>query len=88
MEEKEIRAELTKLGKESKKASDWLIKLQKYESEDLAKMILIIGDAYSTFEDRGELQYAAGLQALMVGITLALRIIGDEDEEELHGNIV
>ena len=88
MEEKEIREELTKLGKESKKASDWLIKLQKYESEDLAKMILVIGDAYSTFEDRGELQYAAGLQALMVGITLALRILGDEDEEELQGNIV
>ena len=88
MEEKEIREELTKLGKESKKASDWLIKLQKYESEDLAKMILVIGDAYPTFEDRGELQYAAGLQALMVGITLALRILGDEDEKELQGNIV
>ena len=88
MTEKEIREELTKLGKENKNAADWLVKLHDYETEDLAKMILVISDAYPTFKDRSELQYVAGLQALLIGLTLALRIVGDENEKELHGNIV
>ena len=88
MTEKEIREELTKLGKENKNAADWLVKLHDYETEDLAKMILVISDAYPTFKDRSELQYAAGLQALLIGLTIALRIVGDEDEKDIPRNIV
>lgn len=88
MTEKEIRKTLTRLGKESKNASDFLAKLQDYEDEDLAKMILVIADAYPELDDKSEMQYTAGIQALMVGITISLRILGDEDEEDLYGNIV
>lgn len=90
MTEKEIRNTLTRLGKESKNASDFLAKLQDYETEDLAKMILVIADTYAELDDKSEMQYTAGIQALMVGITISLRILRDEDEDEedLYGNIV
>lgn len=83
MTKKEIIDELHKIGKESSNAAYWLAKLQDYENEDLAKMILVIGDAYPDFKVRSDEQYTAGLQALLIGITISLRILEDEDEEDI-----